>query len=202
MPTSPGPDSRNPIGRRSWVNDDARPSWSAATAMTVSTGNRPNRSRSSHRRAGCSETGPSGSEGGRAEKDQHQAGTSPFGRPYPDTGRRLGVPPALHQRVATPEGPPRLDPRVQPSPTPHRHRRPPAHQPVDQPVRAVQLDPERGPDHQIPGFAHLGAEQLPGVHALGPRAARARGWGVAVVGVWSARSNQSSKTPENRGTSD
>jgi hypothetical protein len=38
--------------------------------MTASTGTPPYRSRSSHWRAGYSETGPSGSEGGRAEKDQ------------------------------------------------------------------------------------------------------------------------------------
>jgi hypothetical protein len=38
--------------------------------MTSSTGGQPHRSRSSHWRAGYPETGPSGSEGGRAEKDQ------------------------------------------------------------------------------------------------------------------------------------
>lgn len=40
--------------------------------MTASTGTPPHRSRTSHRRAGYSETGTSGSVGGRAEKDQHR----------------------------------------------------------------------------------------------------------------------------------
>ena len=42
----------------------------------------PPRDRTSHWRARCWETSTAGSEGDRAEKDPHFAGTSPHGRPY------------------------------------------------------------------------------------------------------------------------
>src|SRR5262249_32653263 len=62
---------RSPAGRRPWPTPAARPSWSAANATTASTTGTPqHRSRSNRRRAGYPETGTSGSEGGRAEKDQ------------------------------------------------------------------------------------------------------------------------------------
>jgi transposase InsO family protein len=57
----------------------------------------------------------------------------------PDPRRRLGLRPDVPQRVSPPEGPAGLAARVQPSPAPHRDRQPPAHHPLDQPVRAVQL---------------------------------------------------------------
>jgi hypothetical protein len=40
-----------------------------------------------------------------------------------------------------PQGATRMAARVQPSPAPHRDRQPPAHHPLDQPGRAVHLDP-------------------------------------------------------------
>jgi group II intron reverse transcriptase/maturase len=51
-PTSTGPAGRSPHGRKPRPTATANPSWSAATAMTTSTGTRPYRSRSSHWRAG------------------------------------------------------------------------------------------------------------------------------------------------------
>ena len=52
----------------------ARPSWSAAAATTTSM-HRPRQRSRNHWRAGCPETGTSGSVGGRAESPHHKRGT-------------------------------------------------------------------------------------------------------------------------------
>ncbi len=77
--------------------------------------------------------------------NQRQDRTLP---PHPD--RRVGLSTPLHQRVPTPQSPTRLAPRVQPPPTPHRHRRPTTHHPLNQPVRAVQLGRAHVPVAGVP----------------------------------------------------
>jgi hypothetical protein len=68
--TSPDRGQPSPRGTNSWPNGGARPSWSAPHAITTSTpGSPPQRSPRNHWRAACSETGTSGSAGGRAEKE-------------------------------------------------------------------------------------------------------------------------------------
>ena len=100
-PTSAGPASRNPPGPghgqyppqiprglRRLPRPDPRAPCHTAHAVD-------------HWRAGYPETGTSGSEGGRAEKDQH-TGTSPPGRPYPHPGRRMGLRQSLPHRNRAP----------------------------------------------------------------------------------------------------
>jgi hypothetical protein len=62
--TSPSWDDGGPHGRNSWSPGDSRPSWPAEPATTPAMpGNQPRHPRSSHRGAGCSETGQSDSGG-------------------------------------------------------------------------------------------------------------------------------------------
>jgi len=55
-------------------------------------------------------------------------------------GRGLGVQAHLQLRNHPQESPARMDPRVQPPPAPHRNREVNANQPLDQPLRSVQLE--------------------------------------------------------------
>ena len=82
--------SRSPHGPSSWPRRRRKTLVVCGDCHDLSIG-RPTatRSRSSHWRAGCSETGTSGSGAGRAEKDQHHADTSPLGRAYPHRARAV-----------------------------------------------------------------------------------------------------------------
>ena len=62
---------------------------------------------------------------------------------------------ALHQQRRTHRRPARLPPHLQPPPLPHRTRRPPTHQPRQQPAGQYTLGPERGGGQQERGGRHL-----------------------------------------------
>lgn len=68
--------------------------------------------------------------------DQRQGRTL---QPHP--ARRVGLPAALHQQHRTHRSPGRLPAHLQPPPLPHRTRRPPTHQPREQPCGSIQLGP-------------------------------------------------------------
>jgi len=80
-PTLHDPDQPSPRGTASWSNGDARPLWSAPPATTTSTpGDPPQRSRRSHWRAGCLESGHV-RFGGRPRGKGPDPETSPRGPP-------------------------------------------------------------------------------------------------------------------------
>src|SRR4051794_21558076 len=69
----------------------------------------------------------------------------------------MGLRAVLHQRSRPPGSVSCLATRLQPPPAPHRHRRPPTHQPLDQPVRSVQLAALSTAPPRLLRWAMLGA---------------------------------------------
>ena len=83
----------------------------------------------------CAELGIKAKKTPLSATDQREDRTLP-----PRPRRRLGILPPLQQRVSPPSSTPRLAPRIQSPPAPHRHRKQTTNHPVNQPAWAVQLE--------------------------------------------------------------